>query len=176
VHDERPHALRRIRIDLEIGHIRADPCAAAPPDLPAPRIPGLAGGVAGGAVVLDAAVCRPRPRPVERLPIAEGIGVVAPGHLVASLSPGAAEDPAAARGGAVIPELGEAVKLLSRLPDDLRLVLRIDEVDEGLSGILLSQLLGGRIVCVPVGPRETKDGIREGPSLGLVKLPEAQED
>ena len=47
------------------------------------------------------------------------IGVVAPGHLVARLGPAAAEDPATARGAAVVAQLREAGELLAGLAHDL---------------------------------------------------------
>src|ERR1700752_378214 len=66
IHDERTHMVRRLRIRFEVGHVVADPflLCFVPPDLPAFRVPRLARWIAGGAVVHDATICRPRPGPV----------------------------------------------------------------------------------------------------------------
>ena len=77
-------------------------------------------------------------------PMPVGIGVVAPRHEVAARPPGAAEDPAAARGAAVVAQLGEAGELLARLARDLGRILRIGEVLERLAGVLARELLGVR--------------------------------
>jgi hypothetical protein len=66
VHDEWTHASFWVGIRFEIGNVVAHPLlfALAPPDLLAVWIPGFAVEIAGGAVVEDTPIHRPRPRPV----------------------------------------------------------------------------------------------------------------
>src|SRR5581483_829417 len=66
IHDEGAHVILGFGIGFEVGHIHASPLLVVivPPDLPAGGIPGFAVQVAGGAVVHDTAVGRPRPSPV----------------------------------------------------------------------------------------------------------------
>src|SRR3989442_3310934 len=63
VHDERIHALRGRGIRLEVRHVRAGPFDSVPADQLAFRVPRLAGWIARGAVVFDAAVWRAPGRP-----------------------------------------------------------------------------------------------------------------
>src|SRR5581483_6776413 len=97
VHDERAHVILGVGIGLEVRHVVADPSLLrfAPPDLFALRVPGLARRVARRAVVHDAAVSGPRPRPVRVDAEARRVFSPAPRHLVARLSPRAAVEPVA---------------------------------------------------------------------------------
>src|SRR6185369_5092994 len=66
IHDKWPHVIRRFRIDFEIRNVVAEPfpLRLVPPDLPAFVIVRFARRIARRAVVHDAPVRRPRPRPV----------------------------------------------------------------------------------------------------------------
>ena len=144
VHDERIHAFLGRRVGLDVGNVRAGPFfrGGVPGDQLAFRIVRLAGDIAGGAVVEDAPIGRPGIGPVERLPQAERIGVVAPRHQVALLRPAAGEHPAAARGGTVVAQFREAVQLLAGLDQHLGLVLGIGHILQRLAGEFLRQFLG----------------------------------
>src|SRR3984893_4675149 len=65
IHDERAHMIFRLGVDLEVGHVVANPflLAFVPPDLFSRWIPGLAVHIARGAIVEDAAIRRPGPAP-----------------------------------------------------------------------------------------------------------------
>src|SRR5690606_38221012 len=91
------------------------------------RVPRIARRIGRGTVVENPPVGRPGPGPAEGLPHAEGVGVVAPRHLVALLGPGAAPDPATAGSRAVGAQLTEAGQLLACL-DLQRTAGRIDQV------------------------------------------------
>src|SRR5246127_2903442 len=125
VHDERSHAVRGIFIGLEVRDICAAPATAIPGNELAVGVVGLTVRIAGGAVIQDAPIRWPGESPVEGLAETAGISVVAARHEIAGRSPGPAEDPAAARGAAIVMELGEAGELLAGLARDLGRVLRI---------------------------------------------------
>src|SRR5439155_24362365 len=107
VQDKRIQAVRGRGIRLEVRHVRAGPFGSVPSDQLAFRIPRLAGWIARGAVVKDAAVGGPCVGPVERVAQPARVGIVAPRHEVALLRPGAGKDPAATGGLAVVRELAE---------------------------------------------------------------------
>src|SRR5512132_2887832 len=66
VHDEGAHVLLGVRVGLEIGDVVSYPelCGLIPPHLLPFGVPRFSRGVARRAVVQNAAICRPRPRPV----------------------------------------------------------------------------------------------------------------
>src|SRR5688572_25543175 len=66
IHDERPHVVLGIGINLEIRHVVADPflLLLVPPNLSAFRVPWLARWITRSAVVHDTPVRGPRPTPV----------------------------------------------------------------------------------------------------------------
>src|SRR5208282_4449061 len=101
-----------------------------PTDDLAAGIPGLARKIARGAIVEDAPVDRPRERPLRIDAGVFRIAVVAPRHLVAGLGEAAGIDPATAGGRAVVPQRGEARKLLAGGHDDLRRIVRIREIGD----------------------------------------------
>src|ERR1700722_16592265 len=70
IHDERPHVILRMGVGLEVRPVIAYPLSRrfVPPALFAVRIPRLPVGIARGAIVKDAPICRPRPRPVGENP------------------------------------------------------------------------------------------------------------
>src|SRR6516164_9325264 len=113
VHDEGPHAERRILIYLVVRHVGAAPGGSVPGDELAARIERLPARVAGRAVVHDAPVGRPGEGPVECLADAGGIGAVAPRHQVAIRTPRAAVDPATRERAAIVAQLREAGELLA---------------------------------------------------------------
>src|SRR5205823_316723 len=76
-----------------------------PPDVTLAFGPRLAGRVGGCTVVQDAAVRRPRPRPLRRHPALLRAGL-ASGGLVDLVGEAAAVDPASTAGGAVRLKLG----------------------------------------------------------------------
>ena len=133
IHNEGSHSVVRIRVHLEVRNVRADPGAAVPSNLFALRVPRLAVGSTGSPVVLDASVGGPRPCPVERLAIPEGIGVVPAGHQVPGLGPAAGVYPAAAGCCAVVPELREAVELFARFADNFCFVFGVYKIGQGLA-------------------------------------------
>ena len=106
---------------LEVRDVVPGPASLllVPPDVAFPLRPRLAGRVGRGAVVEDATVRGPRPRPLERhpalLPVRRATGRAV---LVAGMDP--AIDPAAARRRAVGLQLGEGRE---------RATLRVDTVD-----------------------------------------------
>src|SRR3984885_2581736 len=102
IHDEGTHAVGRVLVGLEVRDVSAAPGRAVPGHQRPGAVEGLAVKIARGAVVEHAAVGGPRERPVDRLADAGRIGVVAPCHQVAARAPGTAEDPATARGRAVV--------------------------------------------------------------------------
>jgi hypothetical protein len=75
------------------------------------------------AVIENAAVGRPRPRPARRTAQTIRIAVIAIGHLVALLCPASAVDPAEAAGGTVIAQLGKAAELLAFFGNKLAFVI-----------------------------------------------------
>src|SRR5699024_6636045 len=99
--------------------------ARVPPDELLPLRPGVAVGVGGGAVVEEAAVRGPRPRPLERGVALLPVRLLAR-RLVLVVAVDAAVDPAAARRGAV-----GAQELVARE----RLPLRVSPVDLGEHGL-----------------------------------------
>ncbi len=94
IHDERTD-LVRLGGRRDVRHIITGPFRTVPFDELAARIPRLAVEVGGGAVIENATICRPRPRPVEIGTCLVRIMVVAAGHIVASLGEAAGIDPAA---------------------------------------------------------------------------------
>ena len=176
LHDEGLHSFAWGGIGLEVRHIGAGPLGAVPPDHLAVRVPGLAGGVAGGAVVQDPPVGGPGERPVDGVAEAGGVGVVPPGHHVALLGVGARKEPAAAGGRAVVPELSVAIQLVTLLHDDLGRVFGVGQVFQGLAVVLLRQFLRRGGVGNFVGPGELQDRIGEGAPFLLVQLPQFEKD
>ena len=114
VHDERAD-LARLGRRRDVRDVVARPFRAVPFDQLAGRIPGLSVEVAGGPVVEDAAVGRPRERPFRISAGFVRIGRVPAGHVVAVLVEAAGIDPAAASGRTVVPQRGEARQQLSGL-------------------------------------------------------------
>src|SRR4029079_8054120 len=90
-------------VGLEVGHVlaRPPPLVLIPPDEPLALRPRLALGVGGGAVVEDAPVRGPGPRPVRGHPTLLARGR-APRRLFRLAGEAAAVDPAAAGGRAVV--------------------------------------------------------------------------
>src|SRR6266481_9529282 len=87
VHDERAHVIFRLGIDLEVGHVVANPflLAFVPPDLFSRWIPGLAVHIERRAIVEHAAIRRPGPAPSRMHTHARRIGGIAPRGLIACL-------------------------------------------------------------------------------------------
>ena len=96
--------------------------------------------------------------------------------MIALLRPGAGKNPAAAGGGAVVLELGEAVQLLAFLQDDLGLVLGIGQVGQSLAVILHRQFLGRRREGNLVVPGKVQDRVGKGAALLPVQLPQLKEN
>ncbi|ABA52345.1 hypothetical protein BURPS1710b_A0731 [Burkholderia pseudomallei 1710b] len=176
VHDERAHAGLGRLVELVVGNVRARPRLAVPADQLAARIERLAVHVARRAVVQDPPVRRPRPRPVQRLADARRVRVVAPRHLVARLRPRAAEDPAAARGRAVVLQLREAGELLALLHERLRRVFRIRQIRERTAVELHRELFGRRAFRVRVRPAQVDDRVGILAAVLAVHVAHAQED
>src|SRR5438128_9821876 len=109
--------VRGLRVGLEVRHVIADPAAGCgvPPDLPPGFVPRLAVPVARSAVVEDATVRRPRPRPVWIDAEARRILRPAARHLIAGFGPTAAVDPVAAQRTAVVPQERKSGQLLAGL-------------------------------------------------------------
>src|SRR6185369_10782043 len=128
IHDERSHVIRRFRIDFEIRHVVAEPflLRLVPPDLPALVVPGFPCGIARSAVVHNAAVSGPRPRPVRVNTKAGWIVGASSLHLRTGLSPRTGIEPVAARGCAVILQPGEPRQLLSSFDRHARLSVESD--------------------------------------------------
>src|SRR6266705_959927 len=80
IHDKRSHVVGRFGIGLEVRHVVANPLFLrfVPPHLATRRIPRLAVEIARSAVIKDAAVCGPRPRPILVATHPRGIARVAP--------------------------------------------------------------------------------------------------
>ena len=90
----------------------------------------------------------------------------AAGRVVARLGEGARVEPVAAGGRAVVLELAEAIDLLAGCLQDLRLVLGVGDVGEGLAVDLLQDLGQIRVRRVRVGPgqvRRSPRGTRRPP-------------
>src|SRR5713226_525153 len=85
IHDERDHVIFRLGIDLEVGHVVANPLlqVCVPPDLFSRWIPGLAVHVARRAIVEDAAIRRPGPAPSRMYTQTRRIRGIASGGLIA---------------------------------------------------------------------------------------------
>ncbi len=165
VHDERLRSSSGWRVRPDVGDVVADPLRPGPPDQLPLRVPGLAGRIAGGAVVEDAAVRRPREAPARVDPEAARVRRVAPRDQVAGLRERPAEEPVPARGGAVVLQVAERRELLALLGERLRLVLRIRDVGERLAVVLAGELLGRRLGRDLVVPGEVQDRIGERPAL-----------
>src|SRR5690606_1332759 len=116
------------------------------------------------------------PGPVEGLPDAGRVAVVAPRHHVAVLGPAAGIDPAAAGGAAVVAQLAEARELLALAAGDAGGVARIAKVLQRTAVVLLRELLRGGVLRAGVVPGQVEDRIREGATLGAVQLAHAGED
>ena len=129
---------------------------------------------ADDAIVEDAAVDRPRPRPGRERPGIVRIGVVAAGHVVARLVERAGIDPAAAGRGAVVAQGGEADDLLALLQDRLGRVVRIGDVGHDVAVDLLGDLVRFRIARILVGPHQLRQRIRIGAAFLLVERFETQ--
>src|ERR1700722_11880526 len=115
VHDERTHAVGGVFICFEVRNVGAAPGAAVPGDECPLAIEWLAARITGCAVVENAAIGRPGECPVDGLADPRRVGVVTASHEIARRSPGAAKDPAAARGAAVVAQLCEPGELLACL-------------------------------------------------------------
>ncbi len=146
-----------------IRHVEADPGSAVPLDKLLALRPGLAVHVAGRAVVQDAPVDRPRPRPVRRKATVARVGVVPPGHLVALLGEASRVDPAAASRRPVILQLREPVELFAgaerHRPSSILLVR------QGVAIDLARQLVRPRRVCQFVRPVQVDDRVGERAAL-----------
>ncbi len=100
------------------------------------------------------------------------VGVVTPGHLVASLGPAAGEDPATGRGTAVILEQAEPGQLRTGLD---RRATGIGEVSHGAAVDFLRQFFRRGFIGDLVRPRQFQQRIGEFAALGLITLAQAQE-
>src|SRR6202041_3328198 len=85
IHNEWTHVILGIRIHLEVRNIVPNPKLRCfvPPNLLARRIPRLASWIARSAVIQDASIRRPRPRPVRIDALPSGIFRAAARHVVA---------------------------------------------------------------------------------------------
>ena len=127
-------------VGFEIGDIVPHPqlLALVPPNLPPQRIPRFAVQVARRAVVKDAAVGGPRPRPVRINPESRWIVSSATLNHCARFSPRTRVDPVAAGSCAIIFEPGKARKLLPGL--DCLICLRISDIGKRFAINLLRNL------------------------------------
>ena len=112
--------VRRRPVDDEVRHVVAGPlaaCASSHQTYFLRSRPRLAVGVGRGAVVEDAAVGRPRPAPLRRDPALLATRGLRRAVWFTPSCVAAGVDPAAARGRAVVLQLGEAVdRLAGRRP------------------------------------------------------------
>src|SRR5690606_12031079 len=94
---------------LEVGDVVAGPLPLllVPPHVGLALAPRPALGVGRGTAVEDATVGRPHPAPLQGHPVLVAAGL-APGGLVDAVGEDTRVDPAAAHGGAVAAQLGEA--------------------------------------------------------------------
>ena len=117
------------------------------------------------------------PTPSRAFADAGRVGVVAPAHLVAGLGPRAAEDPAAARGAAVVAQLARSWPA-ARRPCARTLVgsFGIGEVGERLAVELHREFFRRRAVRVRIRPRQVQDRIGILAAVVLVSLAHAQEE
>ena len=116
IHDEWTHVILRRRIHFEIGNVVAHPPSGlVPPDLTPFGVPRFAGRIARRAVVHDAPIGRPRPRPIRIDAEARWIlGAATLGHRT-GLGPRPGVEPIAAERCAVVFQRCEAWQLLSGL-------------------------------------------------------------
>src|SRR5208337_4069528 len=115
VHDERAHVIFGCGIDFEIRNVNARPALLGfvPPNLAARRIPGLALEIAGGAVIEDAAIRRPRPSPIGINAETGWVFRSAALHHGAGFGPRSAVEPVSRERCAVVLEPGKARELLA---------------------------------------------------------------
>ena len=128
--------------------------------------------VARCTVVQNAAVCRPCPRPVQRIADAGWVAVVAASHLVARRRPAARPDPASTHGGAVCTHFTKASQLFTRLADDL--AVSIGQVNQCLAVVFLGNFLGSGVCSLGVRPPQVDDGVGELAAVRFVQLFHAQ--
>ncbi|MCY1232590.1 hypothetical protein D9M72_450900 [compost metagenome] len=175
-HDEGADGRAGRRSERKVGHVSAHPFLAVPMQDLALGVPGVPHLVHRGAVVEDAAVGRPGPGPARRIAQA-GVGVVAPGHLVARLGPGTGEDPAIARGRAVVAQLRERIQQLA-LAQDLLPGL-VEHICQRVAVGFLGHFLGMGAVRIVIGrlvPGHVQHLFRAGAAFLLVEPPQLHHD
>ena len=163
-----------LAVGRDVGDVVAGPFAAVPPQQLAARIPGVAVHVGRRAIVENAAVDRPGPRPFGVDAGRVGIAGVAAGHVVAGLVVAAGIDPAAACRLAVVAQGGEADDLLALGEHDLARVVRIGDVLGRVAVDFLGQLVGRRIAGILVAPVQIEDRLGKRAALLLIERLEAQ--
>ena len=163
-----------LAVGRDVGDVVSGPFAAVPPQQLAAGIPRVAVHVGRRAIVEDAAVDRPGPRPFGIEAGVTRIAGVAAGHVVAGLVVAAGIDPAAARRLAVVAQRGEADDLLALGQNDLGRVVRIGDVLGRVAVDFLGQLVGRRIAGILVAPVQIEDRLGNRAALLLIERLQAQ--
>ena len=134
------------------------------------RIEGLAGGIAGGAVVQTRRLAGHAHDQLTGLADAGRIRIIPPRHEVAGLGPRRRRRSSTRRTSSHRPQFREPGELLAGLAHDLGRVLGVRDIVECAAVVLPGDLLGGRFLRMRIGPGELHDGVRKRAAFGLIEL------